>query len=355
MITFQQINKHYPNGTEAIKDFSLKINEGEITTLIGPSGCGKTTTLKMINRLIEPTSGSIYINDRLITDYKLHELRWNIGYVLQDIALFPHMTIGENIAVVPEMMKWKKHEINHRTEELLHMVGMDPSVYQNRMPSELSGGQKQRIGVIRALAADPDIILMDEPFSALDPISRQQLQQDIYKLQRDIKKTIVFVTHDMKEALSLGDSVCLMQAGEIVQAGTAQDLIEYPKTDVVKAFTKNHRSPWLTSVGEVAYLSHDAVISKFDYEQGNFSKQGIYIISGENNQYMGAVIDGSPAEIAVLPEDMPLKQAVSSIEKSEQEFFPVISDNQLTGILTYKDIVIFLKNNGTLEHGTVIS
>lgn len=236
MIEFKNVKKVYPDGTEAIKDFSLKVNEGELVTLIGPSGCGKTTTMKMVNRLIEPTAGNIYINDQNINNYNIHELRWNIGYVLQEIALFPHLTIEENIAVVPEMKKWKRKKIQERNKELLNMVGLEPSTYQRRMPSELSGGEQQRIGVIRALAADPDIILMDEPFSALDPISREQLQSDIRKLQKEIKKTIVFVTHDIDEAMALGDKVCLMKDGGIVQVDTPQQLILRPATQYVKDF-----------------------------------------------------------------------------------------------------------------------
>src|SRR5690625_1627810 len=166
--------------------------------------------MKMIKRLIKPTSGNIIIKSKNIEDYKIHELRWNIGYVLQEIALFPHLTIEENIRVVPEMKKWHRNRIKKRTEELIEMVGLDPKKYNDRMPHELSGGQQQRDGVIRALAADPDIILMDEPFSALDPISREQLQNDIRQLQTEIQKTIVFVTHDMDEVLALGYRVLLL-------------------------------------------------------------------------------------------------------------------------------------------------
>ncbi len=191
MIEFKDVSKVYSDGTEALRHLSLQIAKGEFVTLIGPSGCGKTTAMKLINRLTEPTAGSIYINDRDVHAYNIHELRWNIGYVLQEIALFPHMTIAENIAVVPEMKKWKQKEIRERTEELLDMAGLDPSVYMDRMPSELSGGEQQRVGVMRALAADPDILLMDEPFSALDPITREQLQRDIRELQQKIQKTIV--------------------------------------------------------------------------------------------------------------------------------------------------------------------
>jgi osmoprotectant transport system ATP-binding protein len=190
----------------------------------------------MINRLIPLTEGYIKIKDRMISEYDIHELRWDIGYVLQQIALFPHMTIEENIAIVPEMKKWEQKEINQRIDELLHMVGLDPKTYRKRMPHELSGGQQQRIGVARALAANPPIILMDEPFSALDPLSREKLQDDLIELQKNIKKTIVFVTHDMNEALKLGDRICLMRNGEIVQTGTPEELIHQPASDFVREF-----------------------------------------------------------------------------------------------------------------------
>ncbi|MBS4179045.1 ABC transporter ATP-binding protein [Lederbergia citrea] len=236
MIKFSNVSKMYSDGTHAVNDLDLEIEDGEIFVLIGPSGCGKTTTLKMMNRLIDVTDGTIFVDGKEISNYDIHELRWEIGYVLQQIALFPHMTIEENIAVVPEMKKWSREKIRSRVDELLKMVGLDPAVYRTRKPDELSGGQQQRIGVARALAADPRLILMDEPFSALDPISREKLQDDILDLQRTINKTIVFVTHDMQEALKLGDRICIMKEGKIVQVGTAQEIIESPANEFVKEF-----------------------------------------------------------------------------------------------------------------------
>jgi osmoprotectant transport system ATP-binding protein len=236
VISFENVSKKYDDGTYAVKNFNLHINEGELLVLIGPSGSGKTTTLKMINRLIPLTEGYIKIKDKMISDYDIHELRWDIGYVLQQIALFPHMTIEENIAVVPEMKKWEQQKIDHRIDELLNMVGLEPKTYRKRLPHELSGGQQQRIGVARALAANPPIILMDEPFSALDPLSREKLQDDLIELQKNIKKTIVFVTHDMSEALKLGERICLMKNGEVVQTGTPEELIQQPVNDFVREF-----------------------------------------------------------------------------------------------------------------------
>lgn len=236
MIEFKNVSKRYPDGTHAVKSLDLKINEGEFFVIIGPSGSGKTTTLKLINRLINLTDGTIFINGKKISDYNIHELRWNIGYVLQQIALFPHLTIEENIAVVPELKKWSREQTQKRVNQLLEMVGLEPDQYRGRKPHELSGGQQQRVGVVRALAADPQIILMDEPFSALDPISREKLQDDMLHLKRNIKKTIVFVTHDIQEALKLGDRICVMKDGEIVQVGTPDDLLHHPTNKFVKEF-----------------------------------------------------------------------------------------------------------------------
>ncbi|PGK44028.1 glycine/betaine ABC transporter ATP-binding protein [Bacillus anthracis] len=244
MIQFNHVSKAYEDGTKAVDSLHLEIKKGEFFVLIGPSGCGKTTTMKMINRLIETTEGSILIDGKNIQQYNINELRWNIGYVLQQIALFPHMTIAENIAVVPEMRKWSKEEIKARVDELLRMVGLDPDVYRDRMPDELSGGQKQRVGVVRALAANPKIVLMDEPFSALDPLSREQLQKDIVQLQKKIQKTIVFVTHDMREALSLGDRICIMKEGKVVQLDTPEGIINNPKNEFVEEFIGNRGRPW---------------------------------------------------------------------------------------------------------------
>jgi len=239
MIKFDNVSKIYSSGNVAVNSLSLEIKKGEFFVIIGPSGCGKTTALKMINRLINLSDGTIYINGKKISEYNIHELRWGIGYVLQQIALFPHMTIEENIAIVPELKKWDKRKIKDRITELLKSVGLEPDKYRHRKPNELSGGEQQRIGVIRALAADPAILLMDEPFSALDPISRKKLQQDIVKLQKKIKKTIVFVTHDMQEALALGDRICVMRDGEIVQCDTPTNILKYPKNDFVKNFFKS--------------------------------------------------------------------------------------------------------------------
>lgn len=248
MIEFKNVTKRYGSKT-AVEDASFNVKEGEFFVLIGPSGSGKTTTLKMINRLIPLTEGYIYFKDKPVSDYEVYEMRWDIGYVLQQIALFPHMTIGENIAQVPQMKKWKEADISKRTAELMAMVGLDPDIYKDRKPAELSGGQQQRVGVIRALAADPPVILMDEPFSALDPITRESLQDDLIALQKEIKKTIVFVTHDIKEAMKLGDRICLFNEGRIEQVGSPNEFLSNPKNDFVKEFI-GYRQKENITVGE---------------------------------------------------------------------------------------------------------
>ena len=236
MIEFQNVSKQYGDGFKAVDSLDLKIKRGEFIALIGPSGCGKTTTLKMINRLIEPTTGTILINGENAGGYEISRLRWNIGYVLQQIALFPHMTVEENVAVVPEMKRMEKRKVKQRTHELMEQVGLDPAIFSKRKPSELSGGQQQRVGVVRALAADPEILLMDEPFSALDPLAREKLQDDLLRWKGTFGKTTVFVTHDMNEALKLADRICLMREGKVVQTGSPDELRRNPAGAFVREF-----------------------------------------------------------------------------------------------------------------------
>lgn len=237
MIRFENVSKSYDMEHLAVEKINFEVQRGEFLVLVGPSGCGKTTTLKMINQLIEQTEGRILIDEKNVSDYPEEELRWRIGYVLQQIALFPHMTIEQNIAVVPELIGWKRKRIRQRVTELLEMVGIDGEFYRKRMPSELSGGQQQRIGVARALAAEPDILLMDEPFSALDPISRTKLQDDLLELHQRIKKTIIFVTHDLEEAFKLGDRVCIMNEGKIEQIAAPTEILTEPASVFVQRFT----------------------------------------------------------------------------------------------------------------------
>ncbi|MCL6547900.1 MAG: betaine/proline/choline family ABC transporter ATP-binding protein [Alicyclobacillus sp.] len=240
VLTYESVSKRYPDGSVAVQDFTLDIRRGEFVVLIGPSGCGKSTTLRMTNRLIEPTSGTIRFEGQ---DYRtIHpvELRRRMGYVIQQVGLMPHMTIADNISFVLKLTGKKKRERRRRAEELLAMANMDPGVL-DRYPRELSGGQQQRIGVLRALAHDPEVILMDEPFGALDPLTREQLQDELKHLQRSVQKTIVFVTHDMDEALRLADRIVIMRDGRIVQADTPERMLRAPADEFVAHFLGRRR------------------------------------------------------------------------------------------------------------------
>ncbi|MCO7026712.1 ABC transporter ATP-binding protein [Tetragenococcus halophilus] len=237
-----------------IPDMNLSIAQGELFVLVGTSGSGKTTSLKMVNRLEEPTEGNIFISGKKAKDYPLQQLRWSMGYILQQIALFPTMTVAQNIAVIPEMKKVSKKEINRLVDDLLAKVGLDPDKYRNRMPSELSGGEQQRIGILRAIASKPDIVLMDEPFGALDPLSRTTLQDLILDLHKELDNTIIFVTHDMDEAMKLGDRIGIMGDGELLQVGTPRELAQNPTNDFVRDFFRSSedKSVYQVSVKQVA-------------------------------------------------------------------------------------------------------
>jgi osmoprotectant transport system ATP-binding protein len=226
MIELKKVSKSFDGKTKVIDNLNLKIDKGEIVVLIGESGCGKTTTMKMLNLLVKPTKGEIIINGENIVDADIIQLRRNIGYVIQKVGLFPHMTVGENIELVPKLKNWKKEDRKQKAMELLELVDLDPEDYYYRYPSELSGGQQQRIGIARAMAADPDIILMDEPFSALDPLTREMLQDELLKIQSEVGKTIVFVTHDMDEALKIADRIAVMKDGEIIQYDRPEEILK---------------------------------------------------------------------------------------------------------------------------------
>jgi osmoprotectant transport system ATP-binding protein len=238
MIRLEQLTKTFPGQARpAVDDLTLDIPEGEIVILVGPSGCGKTTTMKMINRIIEPTSGRIVLDGEDVTHADPDQLRRRIGYVIQQIGLFPHMTIAENIATVPKLLGWDRKRIAARIDELLETVRMDPHVYRGRYPKELSGGQRQRVGVARALSADPDVMLMDEPFGAIDPITRDRLQNEFLRLQAEVRKTIVFVTHDIDEAIKMGDRIAILREGsEVVQYDTPETILTHPADDFVRDF-----------------------------------------------------------------------------------------------------------------------
>ena len=240
MIEFREIQKKYGQ-EEVIKEHSFKIEDGELFVLVGQSGSGKTTTLKMINRLVEADSGSIFIDGKDITSIPLRKLRLDIGYVLQSIALFPNLTVRENIELIPEMKKWQAAKRHKESDELLEKVGLEALKYKDRYPRELSGGEQQRAGILRAIIAQPKILLMDEPFSALDPISRKSLQLLTKSLHKEFNMTIVFVTHDMLEALDIADRICVMKEGEILQIASPKDIRENPANEYVKSLFEDNK------------------------------------------------------------------------------------------------------------------
>jgi osmoprotectant transport system ATP-binding protein len=243
MIEFRDVSKTYTGSCKpVVRDLSFKILDGEICVLVGPSGCGKTTSMRMVNRLIEPSSGEILIDGEPNTATSATQLRRRIGYAIQQIGLFPHRTIAGNIATVPGLVGWEKERITARVDELLELVGLDPEQYRDRYPAELSGGQQQRVGVARAMAADPPIMLMDEPFGAVDPITRHRLQDEFLRIQQEIKKTIVFVTHDIDEAIKMGDKIAILKEGGILaQYDTPEKILAAPNSEFVSSFVGTDR------------------------------------------------------------------------------------------------------------------
>ena len=269
VVEFDHVSKSYDpaaskkgNAPGAVNDLSLKVPAGKICILVGPSGCGKTTSLKMVNRLIEPTSGKITIDGVDVTTQEVTELRRRIGYVIQQVGLFPHQTIGENVATVPRLLGWPKARQREKSEELLALVGLEPAKYRDRFPSQLSGGERQRVGVARALAADPPIMLMDEPFGAVDPIVRDRLQNEFLRLQESIAKTILFVTHDIDEAIKMGDLVAVFQTGGVLaQFGTPLDILAAPASEFVARFVGQDRGLKRLSLLRVSDVKVQAAVT----------------------------------------------------------------------------------------------
>jgi osmoprotectant transport system ATP-binding protein len=251
-IRLEGVRKQYPGGTMAVNDLSLEVPAGELVVLVGPSGCGKSTILRMVNRLVEPTSGRIFLGDDEVTHADPVQLRRRIGYVIQSIGLFPHQTVRDNVATVPRLLGWPSARVKTRVEELLSLVGLDASRYAGRYPHELSGGQRQRVGVARALAADPVVLLMDEPFSAVDPIARGRLQEEFLRLQAEVRKTIIFVTHDVDEAVRLGDRIAVLsEGGKLEQYDPPAILLAKPANDFVAEFVGADRGIKLLGVTRI--------------------------------------------------------------------------------------------------------
>lgn len=268
LIRFEHVWKTFGAKNSAVKDLCLDIYQGETLVILGTSGCGKTTTMKMVNRLIDPSKGRVYVDGLDIMKQDPIQLRRKIGYAIQHIGLFPHMTVEENISIVPKLLGWKKEKIAERVVFLLQLIGLDPDQFLHRYPAMLSGGQKQRIGVARALAADPPIVLMDEPFGALDPITREQIQKEFLRLESEIKKTVVFVTHDIFEAITLADRIALMNDGELVQLSTPKELVENPANEFVDQFLGQHRFQLSLLTQSVANLIEKNE-SKANFDQKN--------------------------------------------------------------------------------------
>lgn len=366
MIEFIKIQKSFQNKT-ILKNINFKIGKGELVVLIGPSGCGKTTTLKMINKLIEPSEGSILIDGKNISNLNTIELRRNIGYVIQQTGLFPHMTVRENIGLVPSLKKWSKEKIEERVIELLTMVGMNPEEYIDRYPSELSGGQQQRIGVARAFATNPEIILMDEPFSALDPITRNQLQDELYSLQQEFKKTIVFVTHDMDEALKLGDRICIMKQGDILQYDAPENLLRNPNGEFVEEFIGKNRiwsnpeyikardimikDPVTTngirsSLQGIEIMRQKKVDSLLIVDKKN-TLEGIITLKDirKDSNYNIKLKDIMERQLITVNEEDSILEVLNRMNKESIGYIPVVDDNSiLKGLITKSSLLSVLSN-----------
>ncbi|QPK88267.1 betaine/proline/choline family ABC transporter ATP-binding protein [Bacillus velezensis] len=363
MLTLENVSKTYKGGKKAVNSINLNIDKGEFICFIGPSGCGKTTTMKMINRLIEPTEGRILIEGRNIMEQDPVELRRSIGYVIQQIGLFPHMTIQQNITLVPKLLKHSAEKRKERARELLKLVDMGPE-YLDRYPHELSGGQQQRIGVLRALAAEPPLILMDEPFGALDPITRDSLQEEFKKLQKTLHKTIVFVTHDMDEAIKLADRIVILKAGEIVQAGTPDEILRFPANEFVEEFIGKERliqssSPDIERVEQIMNPDPVTVTAEKTLSAAiqlmHAERVDSLLVIDEKNVLQGYVdvemIDRKRRQAVTVAEVLErnlytvrsgtlLRDAVHKILKRGMKFVPVLDeDGRLTGIVTRASLV----------------
>ncbi len=366
MLSMQNVTKIYP-GAEKIKavdNLSFDLHNGEICILVGPSGCGKTTCMKMINRLIPMTSGKILIDGQNINHMDTIELRRNIGYVIQNIGLFPNMTIAENIAVVPKMKGWDVERINERVKALLEIVNLPGDEFMNRYPRELSGGQQQRIGVARAMAANPPIMLMDEPFGAIDPINREHLQDEFLRIQEKVKKTIVFVTHDIDEAIKMGDKICLMKTGKLVQFNSPESLLTKPANDFVKDFVGSDRALKRLSLVKVRDAMQPAALLIKQNESPETAKSMLaksktenLIVVDEKNHLIG-YIDRDTLERkaeslleivkyteASVPISSNLKDALSHIYTYSELGYVIVVDerNQVKGLLNDTDIKTILK------------
>jgi osmoprotectant transport system ATP-binding protein len=301
-IRLEHVSKRYDDGTTAVDDLSLDVLPGELAVLVGPSGCGKTTTMKMVNRLIEPTSGRVLLDGEDVSLTSPVQLRRRVGYVIQQVGLFPHQTVRANVATVPVLLGWERTRTRRRVEELLDLVGLDPSRYAGRYPSQLSGGQRQRVGVARALAADPLVLLMDEPFSAVDPVARERLQTEFLRIQRDLATTVVFVTHDIDEAVRLGDRIAVLsEGGHLEQYDTPATVLGSPATPFVADFVGADRAVKrlsVTSIDVAALEQYDGeVAAALPVEAHLGQALAVLLESGDDRI---AVTDGEGSRLGTL-------------------------------------------------------
>jgi osmoprotectant transport system ATP-binding protein len=354
VITLEHVGKHFGATNVAVRDLSLTIPEGELCVLVGPSGCGKTTTLRMINRLIEPSSGRILIDGTDILQMDPVQLRRGIGYVIQQGGLFPHRRVADNVATVPRLLGWSKERVVARVNELLHLVGLDPDQYGRRFPHELSGGERQRVGVARALGGDPPVLLMDEPFGAVDPVTRQRLQQQLLELQVQLNKTIVLVTHDIEEAAKLGDRIAVLSKGGVLeQYDTPTEVLGSPATEFVGAFVGNERSVRRLAVTcvEVDDLAHPPQVSSemtMSQARSTWSGSGTgspwAVVVGEQGRLEGWVDveanrDGLVREHLVtfgteITLGCSLREALSAMLQNDLRWIPVVEGGRYLGVLT---------------------
>lgn len=361
MIELKQVTKKYPGqALAAVEELSISIPNGEICVLVGPSGCGKSTTLRMINRMIEPTAGTIQIDGKNIMDNDPDRLRMGIGYVIQQIGLLPHRTIAENIAIVPRLYKWPKDKIMKRVDELLIMMGLDPEKTRHKYPSQLSGGQMQRVGVARAMAVDPPIMLMDEPFGAVDPIARNHLQDEFLRLQKEIKKTIVFVTHDINEAIKMGDKIAIFNVGKLVQFGTPEEILTHPVNEFVEDFIGHDRVVKKLSLYRIEEAMHKEVCKLEENELLNALQkmtdtkcEVAFLINADGKPY-GYITPDDIRESGGIPEELkrvaesrrkafaqlsvPLPAALSMMLEYDSDYLGVLNAEELCGVLSFKDI-----------------
>ncbi|HEX2175324.1 MAG TPA: betaine/proline/choline family ABC transporter ATP-binding protein [Nocardioidaceae bacterium] len=341
-IVLDGVTKRYPRQkSPAVDNISMTIPAGEIVMLVGPSGCGKTTTMKMINRLIEPTAGRILIGDEDITRKDPDDLRRHIGYVIQGAGLFPHMSVGDNIALVPRLLGWDKSRIRRRVDELLDLVNLEPS-YRGRYPRELSGGQQQRVGVARGLASDPPVLLMDEPFGAVDPITRQRLQDELLRLQEELRKTIVFVTHDFDEAVKVGDRIAILQDGsEIVQYDTPEQILAHPANEFVEGF-----------VGHGAILKQLALVRVRDVDLHDAAVAHVGDDPGQATQRAQAI--GREHVIVLDSQDRPQRWMSLRELRTDGVLGRVERDEQLEVVSLASTLNDTLEEMLTSSHGVVV-